>query len=472
MAQSTIRNTGSSRGLLYKLALAFSLMSVIPLLVLVYVVVNYVFPRLNTPLDISVIVVMAVLVASLGFLTSRRLVKPVVEIASEAKEIAGGQYEKQISVAGEGEVTGLKESINSMTLKIRSNLAEIKSYSQKTKQLNLEIHKRMLVLSSLLQVSDIILTSSMDLKDVLELAVSRVSQIDDTGYGILYISRETPGRHTAIVSCNLENEDLDKITIIEGDGLLGRLLFTRSILVIDPSRKQTKEIADFKESHHIKNLTAFPIHSGKDTLGMFIVGNRIEGFTFPDDELDILKVFTKQIAIAIENNKLMRKAKELELKDDLTGLFNESYILARLDEEIRRAIFYQRPCSFILFDIDDFEAFRNEYGEIPSEDVLKRFAEMLRGYLGSFGKAGRIAGNEFALLLPEKNKREALTIAEEIRARVESTVFVAPQKGAITMSVGVSENPIDGSSQDEIWHKAKAALVKAKTDGKNRVAGS
>jgi len=472
MAQSTNKNAGLSKGLLYRMALAFSLMSVIPLLVLVYVVVNYVFPHLNTPIDISIMVVMAILVASLGFLLSRKIVKPVIEIASEAKEIAGGQYEKQISVAAtEEEVTDLKESINSMTLKIRSNLAEIKSYSQKTKQLNLEIHKRMLVLSSLLQVSDIILTSSMDLKDILQLAVSKVSQIDDTGYGILYVSRETPGRHVPIVSCNLEGEDLDKVVIIEGDGLLGRLLFTRSVLVIDPSRKQTKEIADFRESHRVKNLTAFPIHSGKDTLGMLLVGNRIDNFTFPDDELDILKVFTKQIAIAIENNMLMRKAKELELKDDLTGLFNENYILARLEDEIKRAIFYQRPCSFILFDIDDFDVFRKAYGEIPADDVLKRFAEILLGYLGSFGKAGRITGNEFALLLPERNKREALAIAEEIRARVASTIFVAPQKRALTVSVGVSENPIDGSSQKEIWHKAKDALVRAKTEGKNRVAG-
>ena len=135
------------------------------------------------------------------------------------------------------------------------------------------------------------------------------------------------------------------------------------------------------------------------------------------------------------------------------------------------AIFYQRPCSFLIFNIDDYKAFRELNGQIASEEMLKRIAAVLKGYEGQFGKAARLDADEFALLLPENNKREALDVAEEIRKKVESSRFVDSQKRPLTVSVGVSENPIDGSIGKELFKKAKEALARAKEKGKNRVSG-
>ena len=201
------------------------------------------------------------------------------------------------------------------------------------------------------------------------------------------------------------------------------------------------------------------------------MGNRLDDYRFSPDDIDMAKIFAKQITIAIENDILVKRTKELTMKDDLTDLFNKNYIVPRLDEEIKRAIFYQRPCSFLVINVDNYKTFRDFYGEISAEEMLKKMGSMVSEFAQPFGKAARLGADEFAILLPEKNKREAIEIAEKIRKKVEAYKFVDSQNKPMTVSVGVSENPIDGSTKDEIFKTASGYLTKAKAQGKNRVVG-
>ena len=165
----------------------------------------------------------------------------------------------------------------------------------------------------------------------------------------------------------------------------------------------------------------------------------------------------------------MRQSKirfeQLAIKDDLTGLYNKNFILARLEEEIKRAVFYQRPCSFIVLGIDNFDAFRASHGELASEEAVRRMAKLIKDNMIPIGKAARIAGDEFAVLLPEKNKREAYHLAEEITKKIASTNLLRNGSATLTVSGGVSENPLDGATGDELLKKAAELLKDARMAG-------
>jgi diguanylate cyclase (GGDEF)-like protein len=80
--------------------------------------------------------------------------------------------------------------------------------------------------------------------------------------------------------------------------------------------------------------------------------------------------------------------------------------------------------------------------------------------------------DEFALILPERSKREAMELAEAIRAGIEGHLFHNGTAGVgirITVSAGVSENPLDGSSGSGLLEKAQEAVMRAKRAGKNQV---
>ncbi|MCX5679951.1 MAG: sensor domain-containing diguanylate cyclase [Candidatus Omnitrophica bacterium] len=358
-----------------------------------------------------------------------------------------------------------------MTQKVKSNLDELKSYSQRMREINVDIHKKVMALSSLLQIGDTISARSIQIEPLLSLIVERSASVLDTGYGAFYSpAKDGSGIFKAGVLYNLDSEKLTDVTIKKGGHeFLDRILEARAIVTVDKSAKPSKELESFRSAYNVKNFLVIPVYSGRNDLGVLFIGSRIEDLRFKDDDIELLKVFAKQATIAIESDILSKKTDQLAIKDDLTDLYNKTFIMGRLEEEIRRAIFYQRPCSFIVFNIDNFRKFRDTHGELAAEEALKRLAKIFRDNLTPVGKAARIGGDDFAMLLPEKNKKEAGDIAEGLRKKIEGANLLRQGQASLTVSCGVGENPIDGATAEELYKKATAAVKEAKSMGKNRV---
>ena len=226
---------------------------------------------------------------------------------------------------------------------------------------------------------------------------------------------------------------------------------------------------DFETQYDLKNLLLMPVTSRGEEVALLGAGSTTEGYLYSDDDLETLRLFVQQINIAIENDMLTRMAEELKMRDDVTGLYNARYLTERLDEEVRRAILYQRPCSLILFSIDDFNEHLERHGKERLDEVLKMIASILRENAEEPDKPVRFDEGTFCLLLPERNKKEAYYIAEEIRKTTRDATFPWTEGKGITVSGGVSENPIDGASGKELLDKAQEALQAAIRGGKDRV---
>ncbi|MFC1577336.1 diguanylate cyclase [Candidatus Omnitrophota bacterium] len=473
----------SSSGLKTKLLISFALMSVIPILVLAYVVSIYIFPALDvlskyhvfTQQDllhsISLIVLLVVLTSLLGFYVAKITTDRIINASIEARMIASGRFNKKIPLDKKGErdeIGDIVDSVNKMASLMRADLEEFKVYSQRTQEINVSMRKNLLALSGLLQVADVISSGSVDSKDVVELILEKVSQLVDSSYSALFLKDEGTDVYSLAASFNVEGELIRDRSVRMNEGLLGKALFSRTVLVIDDA-PASRESEEFRRKNNVKNLVAVPIYTRRKSTGILLVGNRQKDFTYQKDELEFYRVFAKQVILVTENDLLLKKVKELAMKDDLTGLFTENYIKGALEDEIRRAIFFQRPCSFDLFNLDGFKIFREKFGDLKAEEVLKKVAAMIKKKAGPVGKAARVGGDGFALLLPEKNKREAARIADEFRREVESANFAGDRDTVLTVSGGVGENPLDGSSGEEIFGQAMRLLKKAKSEGKNKV---
>ncbi len=459
-----------NKGLRYKLLLAFSIMSIIPLLACTYIISVYVFPQIDSLAGASAVVFISIVIALLGLLFARSLVDPVIDMAIEANMIANGHYDRSLNVPTDDEVGNLAASINTMTQKIKTNLDELKSYGQKMREINTDVHKKVLALSSLLQIGDVISSGSIQLEPLLEMAVEKAAMIFDSGFGILYMAKDDESDFLPKVECGQEAEQVRDLSIKRnGQGILDRAIGDRTVLAIDSATKPSKDTDGFMTSYNVKNLLVVPIYSGRKNFGALILGSKTDDYKYKSEDIELVKVFAKQITIAIESDILNKKTEELSIKDELTGLYNKNFILNRLGEEIRRAIFYQRPCSLVVFGIDNFADFRAAHGELMTEEALKKMAKVIKDNMIPVGKAARIAGDEFAVLLPEKNKKESFTIAEEIRKKIEAVNFLKSGDGGLTVSAALSENPLDGATSDELFKKAAELLKLARASGKNRV---
>jgi diguanylate cyclase (GGDEF)-like protein len=217
-------------------------------------------------------------------------------------------------------------------------------------------------------------------------------------------------------------------------------------------------------------MLALPVFSRGRVAAILGIANNKDLFLYKKEDVELLDIFSKQIAIAIENDILINKVEKLEIKDALTGLYNESFISLRLTEEIRRAIIYQRPCAFAVIDCDNFKKYRDNYGALASETILKKIASLIVASVTEIDRVGRTGEDEFSVVLPEKNKRQSQDIVDEIRKKIEFAFSEEEDSGKkLTVSAGIGENPLDGVTADELIVAAKETLRLAKERGKNRV---
>lgn len=459
-----------SRGLNYKLKIAFYLMSILPLLVCIYLVSNYILPKTGIRADIALSVIISIFIAVIGFFMIKDIFYSIVSVSSEAKLIAAGDIGRKLELEREDEIGGLGDALNQLTERIRSNMDELKNYGQKTSEINFEIQKRVLMLSSLLQISSLI-SQGEKIEDIFRVITEKSRLLAESDFAFIFFREEVEDTFYASAADGIDSQYLLELKITPEDAIFIRLDKNNKPLVLDKQEVPSAGLRDaFHAKFRLKNGLIFPVYLRGRTTALLGLGNNKEDFLYKKDDIEMVNVFAKQLAIAIENDILMHKIKKLEIKDALTGLYNETFIRARLNEEIKRAIAYQRPCALIVFNIDNFRPFHQKFGLLKSEDVLKSVALLIRNSVTEIDRAARIGDNEFAVILPEKTKRQAHEIAENIRDRIQSLFSKEPEpERRLTVSAGVSENPLDGVTTDELIKNAKELLTVAKSEGKNRV---
>lgn len=463
----------SSRGLKPKLYVAVSLMSIIPILICL----NFIFPNswlatINLKLNVGLVILITFILASTGYRTIKEMIDPVIRMSLEAKRIAGGELGVEIDLKREDEIGELGFSLNQLTHRIRENMEELKDYSEKTKEINLEINKRVLVLSGMLQISNLI-SQNAAFGQVVETAVEKAMQIEECALGALFL-REENSDDFVLKSAHgsraveLTNKGLNRLTIKPQEGSLGKLISGARLVAVNSTGALTSEAEELQKLFSLTNLLIAPISTRDKVIGFFIIGNNRKDFGYPNGDAELTSIFAKQIAIAWENDFLVKNVAKLQVKDDLTGLYNESYIRTRLDEEIRRAIKFQRPCAFILLEVDGFKRYLESFGVIAAESALKRIALVAIDSITDIDKAARFSDNQFALILPEKNKRQCLDKAEEIRKKIGFLFSEEKdEKRRLTTTSAVTENPIDGVTSEDLISKAIELVKKAKGESVN-----
>jgi len=473
MLKKTDRFSLSSRTIKQKLVIAFQLMSILPLLVSVYLVTNYIFPKFGVKVDVVASVVISAIVALIGLLVIKEIFDRLTSVTNEAKYIAAGDIHRTLDVTQDDEVGELGKVLNKLSQRVRTNMDELKHYSEKTTEINFEIQKRVIVLSSLMQISSLISTGAK-FDEILKTAIEKSRFLANSDVAFLLFWDEEKGLFfmKTVDGVNIEQtEYLMGIVVEPKENIYTKALVLNKLLILDKDNLLAGNLTvDFLEKFRLKNCLAMPVFLKGKVKAVLGIGNNKEGFLCNKDDIELLDIFSKQIAIAIENDAMENRIGKLEIKDALTGLYNLSFIIGRLKEEIRRAIVYQRPCAFIIFDIDNFKFYYEKFGLIGAEAAIKKVANLVKGLVTDIDRVGRTGDDEFSVILPEKNKRQAQEIAEDIRKKMELVFGEAQNKDCVlTFSAGVSENPLDGIDAEQLIKKAKELLAKAKTQGRNKV---
>jgi diguanylate cyclase (GGDEF)-like protein len=179
----------------------------------------------------------------------------------------------------------------------------------------------------------------------------------------------------------------------------------------------------------------------------------------------------KRLSAELEKaNKILRA---LAMTDGLTGLANRRRFDEMLEREWRRTARESGVLSMLMVDIDQFKLFNDYYGHQAGDECLKRVSHALAKIARRSGDVcARYGGEEFAVILPNMDIKQAMSIAESIRLAIEEIKIehVKMKNEKLTVSVGVASlRPRDpGVKIGDLVGAADRALYAAKRIGRNR----
>lgn len=127
------------------------------------------------------------------------------------------------------------------------------------------------------------------------------------------------------------------------------------------------------------------------------------------------------------------------------------------------------PLSLAITDLDSFAEINDSHGRAAGDAVLLAWDRVLAANLPNGGSVARLGGDEFVMVLPGTSAENAVVLLEEVRGHFAG-MRVEGVPGPLSVSVGIAANPPHGTTAPELWRAAGEALMRAKRDGRDRVA--
>jgi diguanylate cyclase (GGDEF)-like protein len=187
---------------------------------------------------------------------------------------------------------------------------------------------------------------------------------------------------------------------------------------------------------------------------------------FSQAMVSIVAAISLMVAVAIDQISELRRQVD---DDNLSGLLNRRGFEAQAGAALRRCIDEDRPVALMIADLDHFKSINDNHGHAVGDAIIAAFGAHVR-LIGPPGMiAGRIGGEEFALLVPGAGIEAARQLAEAVRKGLAAACADRiPARLCPTTSIGIAIGA-PGTSLSALMADADQALYEAKRTGRNRV---
>ena len=401
---------------------------------------------------VGVLVAALVLSAAIGAWLARLTTQPLAQLSDAAARVAAGDFDTTIDMPAHDEVGRLAAAFNEMTRELRGYVGEVEASRDKLRD-------------NLTRLGDT-LSGTHDLGRILTVILDTAIEGVRAAAGAAYVTQ--PGRDslTLRASRGLEGRKAAPRLTIGVGGVAGTVASTGEAR----QGRVGEGGLDLAEGEPTGDeVISVPLRASSGILGVVNLYDRTDGRPFDATDLETVRSFAAQAAVAIDNVLLHQEAQRLSVTDALTGLGNYRSFQQILGREIERAARFGRSLGLLMLDLDLFKSVNDVHGHQVGNAVLAEVAERLRAEVREVDVVARYGGEEFAVILPESDSDGAGHTAERICGAMRARPFVVGDlELSVTVSIGVSVFPRNGQAAGALVRAADDALYAAKGAGRDQ----
>jgi two-component system, cell cycle response regulator len=228
------------------------------------------------------------------------------------------------------------------------------------------------------------------------------------------------------------------------------------------------------------SLALIPLRRNEQLDGVLVFSSSDPARFTPELAADFLAHLGLVAAICVENAVNRARLLRSGLTDFLTGFHNRRYLQSRLREELARAQRARKSIACLMIDVDHFKRINDQYGHLAGDTVLREVAHRIDTEMRISDTGARFGGDEFAMVLSHASMQDGEKVAGRVLQAVRNRQ-ISINKGTsatVTLSIGVAvATPGPGTRDykvlaERLIAEADAALYRAKSAGRNRVATS
>lgn len=213
---------------------------------------------------------------------------------------------------------------------------------------------------------------------------------------------------------------------------------------------------------NVRGIAIVPLVAGGRVIGTLSVNSLAQPRHFTADEIAVLETVANQLALGVRNARLYGRAKDRANEDSLTGLSNHRFLHERLEYELLRSKRAKQPLSIVLFDLNNFKMFNDNYGHQAGDEVLRVVATTLGMCLRGTDVAGRYGGDEFLVILPQADEPGAQMLLSRVRRKLEEQAKAGFPPVPIELAAGIAVFPRDGDNKRDLVAWADQVMYASK----------
>jgi diguanylate cyclase (GGDEF)-like protein len=400
-----------------------------------------------------------------------------------------------------------KHRINNLNIskKIKKFEIEKKEIIDNNENLQRKSESLQMVVEKLSIISELgqKITSNLDLDSIIDVLYSSIKNFMDLTYLSIGLYDEENSLVNYLDVIEHGKKKKKKVTNVKDrSNFTSICIETEDFVIINDMNKEFSKYMDSetymaginKDQYELQSLIFCPLKVNSKIIGVMSIQSEKKN-SFTSYHVEMVKSLSSYAAIAI-NNAIKSKQLELEIEkthavqfelkllnekllflsenDSMTKISNRRKLDKYLYELWEKHVQEKKVLSLVIFDIDNFKEYNDNYGHIAGDKCIVTIANILSSIKDENYFPARYGGDEFVVVLPEYQLDKALAFGESLKQKVAMANIqhkFSTVSDKVTLSIGITSLiPSIDLTINEFINKADDALYLAKKRGKNQIA--